>query len=187
MDIRWHTPVEGLMIGGSFADQTQNLVLVLTTYYNLPLSAISNPDHRTAGYADYVHGKFHFNTEFRRANQLDSLFIQGATNGIYNLQNKAWFGTVAYRLTKRLEIGAYNSRFYVDSSSTPANTASNHIFDQTITARFDITKWMNLKIEEHFINGYGDTYSAHGFYAADNPSGLKPNTDMFVIRAGFYR
>ena len=187
MDLRWHTPVEGLMVGGSFANNTQDLVLALTTYYNLPISAISHPDHRTSGYADYVRGKFHFNTEFRRANQLDSLTLEGASDGIYNLQNKAWFGTVAYRLTKRLEIGAYNSRFYVGSPSTPTNSASNHIFDQTITARFDVTKWMNVKVEEHFINGYADTYSAHGFYAADNPNGLKPDTNMFVIRAGFYR
>jgi hypothetical protein len=93
---------------------------------------------------------------------------------------------VAYRVTKRLEIGTYNSRFYVDAPQNPADKASNHIFDQVVTARFDITKWMNIKVEEHFINGYGDTYSEHGFYAANNPNGLKPSTDMLVIRAGFY-
>jgi len=186
MDLRWHTPVEGLMIGGSFANNTQDLVLVIVDYANTPISAISHPDHRTSGYADYVRGKFHFNTEFRRANQLDSLYLPTGADGVYNLQNKAWFGTAAYRVNKWMELGAYNSRFYVGSPSTPTNSASNHIFDQTITARFDITKWMNVKVEEHFINGYGDTYSAHGFYSADNPSGLKPNTNMFVVRAGFY-
>jgi hypothetical protein len=186
MDLRWHTPVEGLMIGGSFANNTQDLVLVLTSYGNLPIAAISHPDHRTSGYADYVRGRFHFNTEFRRANQLDNLTLAGSPDGIYNLQNKAWFGTVAYRLTKWLEIGAYNSRFYVGSPSTPTNTASNHIFDQTVTARFDVTKWLNLKLEQHFINGYADTYSAHGFYAADNPTGLKPTTNMFVVRLGYF-
>jgi hypothetical protein len=186
MDLRWHTPVEGLMIGGSFANNTQDLVLIIVDYANTPISAISHPDHRTSGYADYVRGRFHFNTEFRRANQLDNLYLPTGADGVYNLQNKAWFGTAAFRVNKWLELGAYNSRFYVGSPTTPANTASTHIFDQTITARFDITKWMNLKVEEHFINGYGDTYSAHGFYAADNPNGLKPNTNMFVVRLGFY-
>jgi len=62
---------------------------------------------------------------------------------------------------------------------------ANHIFDQTVTARFDINKWWNVKIEGHFINGFGDTYSAHGFYTRNNPDGLKPTTNIFVIRTGY--
>jgi hypothetical protein len=185
MDVRWHTPVNGLMLGSSWADQTMSSTVLVAAYGNLPLTVKSNPEHLTAGYADYVRGKFHFNTEFRRDYAFDTYTLFG-TPGFTNQSTKGWFGTVAYRVNKRLEIGAYNSRFYVDYPQVPSNSASNHIFDQTITARFEVTKWMNVKVEQHFINGYGDTYSAHGFYTADNPSGLKPNTALFVIRAGFY-
>jgi hypothetical protein len=191
MDIRWHTPVDGLMVGGSWANLTENVVLSIESYGGIPLTANSTPEHMTSGYADYVHGKWHFNTEYRRDYSISSYVLLGAPGAI-SLSTKAWFGTVAYRVTKRLEVGAYNSRFYIDTPLTAAATpdtdpAANHIFDQTIAARFDVTKWMNVKIEEHFINGYGDAYAAHGFYAADNLNGLKPNTNMFVIRAGFYR
>jgi hypothetical protein len=186
MDVRWHTPLEGLMVGGSWANQTLNETVLVQAYGGAPLTIHSKPEHLTSGYADYMRGKFHFSTEFRRDHNYETYTLLG-TPGSTDQSTDGWFGTAAYRVTKWLEIGAYNSRFYVNYPQAPTNTASNHIFDQTVTARFDVTKWMNVKIEEHFINGYGDTYSSHGFYGADNLAGLKPNTDMLIIRAGFYK
>jgi len=72
----------------------------------------------------------------------------------------------------------------VEHPDAPTDPYANHIYDETVTARFDITHWWNFKIEEHFIDGYGDVYSAHGFYARSNPDGLKPRTDMLVLRLG---
>jgi hypothetical protein len=185
-DVRWHTPVEGLMIGASWADQTMDLKVLVVAYGNAPLIDHNTPQHLTSGYADYLRGKWHFSSEFRRNYNPETYTVLGST-GSTNQSTNGWFGTAAYRVTKRLEIGTYNSRFYVEAPQAPKNTASNHIFDQTVTARFDITSWWNVKVEEHFMNGYGDTYSSHGFYSADNPGGLKPTTDMFVIRTAFYR
>jgi hypothetical protein len=186
LDLRWHTPIQGLMLGGSWANQTMNLDVLVIPYGNVPLDAHSTPEHITSGYADYVRGKFHFSSEVRRDYNNESWIIFGAPGGS-NQSNKGWFGTVAYRVAKWLEVGTYNSRFYVDKPANPANTATNHIFDQAVTARFDITSWWNVKVEEHFMNGYGDTYSAHGFYTADNPAGLKPGTNLFVVRTAFYK
>jgi hypothetical protein len=183
-DLRWHTPISGLMAGGSWADETQNLNLTLLDYGGSPLAVTSHPEHLTSGYADYARGKWHFNGEYRRDYNMEKYIFLGYPSGS-NQSTKAFFVTAAYRVSKRLEIGTYQSRYYVDFPQNPANTASNHIFDQVVTARFDITKWWNVKIEEHFMNGYGDTYSAHGFYSGDNPAGLKPTTDMFVIRMGY--
>jgi len=185
MDARWHTPVSGLMVGVSWANQTQNLTDLIRAAGNAPLNIRADPfEHLTSAYADYVRGRFHLNTEYRRDHSPLSFVLLG-TPGTSNQSTDGWFGTAAFRVNKRLELGAYNSRFYVNAPQNPANSASNHIFDQTIAARFEVTKWMNVKIEEHFINGYGDTYSQHGFYSPDNP-GLKPSTALFVIRAGFY-
>jgi len=184
-DLRWHTPIDGLMIGGSWADQTQDLK-VFYTIYDAILTDHNNPEDLIAAYVDYTRGKWHLNSEFRE-NYNPEIYTFLGTTGHTNQSTQGWLGTVAYRVTKWLEVGTYNSRFYVDAPQNPQNTASNHIFDQTVTARFDITSWWNVKVEEHFINGYGDTYSSHGFYAADNPQGLKPNTDMFVIRTAFYK
>jgi hypothetical protein len=49
----------------------------------------------------------------------------------------------------------------------------------------DLTKWLNLKVEGHFMNGDGDPFSTHGFYSRDNPDGFKPTTDLLVIRLGY--
>lgn len=185
VDLRWHTPVTGLMFGSSWANQTETKTVSIVLYGDAPLVAHNTPEHITSGYADFARGKWHLSTEYRRDYNVESYTLFGA-GGSSNQSTKGWFGAVAYRAAKWLELGTYNSRFYVDKPQNPADTASNHIFDQTVTARFDLTRWWNIKIEEHFMNGYGDTYSAHGFYSADNPAGLKPTTNMFVIRTGFY-
>ncbi|HYI92064.1 MAG TPA: hypothetical protein VEX68_00840 [Bryobacteraceae bacterium] len=49
----------------------------------------------------------------------------------------------------------------------------------------EITKSWNIKAEGHFMDGYGDFYSARGFYLRSNPTGLKEKTNMFVLRTGF--
>ena len=81
-------------------------------------------------------------------------------------------------------MGTYHSRYYVDSPQERGDQF-NHIYDQTVTARIDLTKFWNVKIEEHFMDGTGDLYSAHGFYLRSNPNGLAPKTDLLLIRTGF--
>lgn len=184
VDIRWTTPVAGLMIGGSFLDEMDTIKGVYAPYGNAPYTITTDPQHVTAGYVDYTRGKLRLNAEIRR-NRADDTFTVLGQGSPTDQSYLGWFATAAYRVTSRLELGTYHSRFYVDSPSTP-EPAANHIFDQTATARFDLTKWSNLKVEGHFMDGYGDLYSAHGFYLRSNPTGTKPKTNMLVIRLGFY-
>ena len=67
--------------------------------------------------------------------------------------------SLSYRFTKWLEIGSYESR-YIDNWPTIHSDPRNHIFDQAVTARFDINKYVDFKIEEHFINGAPSTGSS---------------------------
>jgi len=55
-----------------------------------------------------------------------------------------------------------------------------------VTARVDLNRFVNVKLEGHFMDGYGvpGLYPS-GFYAVDNPEGLKNNTNAFVLRTGF--
>jgi hypothetical protein len=94
------------------------------------------------------------------------------------------FATGAYRLTKWLEVGTYHSWYYYDWGQ-PHSPPTNHIFDQAVTARFDINRYVDLKIEEHFMDGYGSPIAFRGFYPQQNPNGFKPKTDALVIRTGF--
>jgi hypothetical protein len=102
----------------------------------------------------------------------------------FSLDERGWYASAAYRVSKRLELGAYHSWFYPtwrEDRSSPAG----HMFDQTVTARIDLTRFWDLKIEGHFIDGYGAPQFFRGFYPANNPAGLKPKTNLLVIRTGF--
>jgi hypothetical protein len=192
-DLHWNTPLNGLMVGGSVATLTENRKGTWT----IPVPSLDgqhylqtdNPNEVFAGYVDYARGRWHFNGEFRRENNNQDVSGLGAAAFIGKFVHPngttGEFVSVAYRVSKRLELGAYNSRFYVNNPENPTDPNTHFIFDQTVTARFDITRAWNVKVEEHFIDGYGDIYSAHGFYSPQNLAGLKPKTDMLVVRTGW--
>ncbi len=63
----------------------------------------------------------------------------------------------------------------------------NHIFDQAVTARFDVNQYLDLKVEGHFMEGaVSSNITNRGFYAADHPNGIAPTTRLLVIRLGFH-
>jgi hypothetical protein len=80
-------------------------------------------------------------------------------------------------------MGSYHSR-YVSNWPTDHSKPNNHVYDSVITARFDLTKWWNVKVEGHFMDGYGSVQAARGFYLRSNPTGFKPTTNMLLLRTG---
>ena len=182
-DARWTTPISGLTAGVSWMDTRMHIEGILQTEYNLPYTGDTKPEYVTSVYGDYTHGNWHFSGELRRNHEFLALTTAGQTS-LSNFSDNGWFLTAAYRLTKKLELGTYHSRYYVESPHT-SDPNGNHIFDQAVTARYDFTSFWDVKVEGHFMNGYGDIYSAHGFYLRSNPNGLKPDTDMIVVRTGF--
>jgi hypothetical protein len=187
-DVRWNTPARGLMVGASGINLTEDrmgheeAIPLLGSNYKIS----PDPDHIVSVYGDYRRGPWHLNGEFRREySPLRLAFSAFPGSLIYNGEtNKNWFLAVAFRVSRRLELGTYHARFLIDHPDAPADPYANHIYDQTVTARFDITRWWNFKLEGHFIDGYGDVYSAHGFYLRSNPDGLKPKTNLLVLRSG---
>ena len=105
------------------------------------------------------------------------------------LDRRSWYVASAYRISKHLEAGAYNSRYFPDNDHVregeiQLSPAARHIFDQAVTARIDVTRWWDFKVEGHFIRGYGDPSSFVGFYPQNNPLGFKPETNLLVLRTG---
>jgi hypothetical protein len=186
-DIRWHTPLEGLMGGFSFMDQTQDRK---GTYAGMGMEGMSyqiyaNPQRTLAGYFDLTRGRWHFAGELRRSNYLCDISTVGQEGSfVWDGTEKMWFISGAFRVSKYLELGSYYSWYKMYHPTDAVSPAANHVYDKTVTARIDITKFWNLKVEGHFMDGYGDTFSAHGFYSTWNPSGFKPTTNMLVIRTG---
>ena len=97
---------------------------------------------------------------------------------------------------KRLALGSYYSRYAVTSVSggpeavyvpdqTDTSLPENHIYDKVIIARVDLKKFWNVKVEGHFMNGYGASTFPDGFYPEVNPQGFTPNTNALVVKTGF--
>ena len=192
-DVRWTTPLRDLMVGVSGLNLTEDReghwADCLKCAFSMPGAAyklVPDPDYIISVYGDYQRGPWHLNGEFRR--EYSPLKITSpAFPGAFIFRgetSKSWFLSAAYRVSKRLEIGTYHARFLVEYPDVPTDPYANHVYDQTVTARFDINHWWNVKVEGHFIDGYGDVYSAHGFYTRSNLDGLKPKTNMLVLRSG---
>lgn len=196
-DLRWSTPVKGLLAGASQMDEnitgtgTYSLAPFGGPSTELPYSETSKKDQTAQFYGEYTIGNFRFDTEYRRYVRDQEIY-----NGSGNIETdtRGLYVSGAYRLSKRLEVGSYYSRYtltyngflfgaltVVDDTSNP----NNHIYDKVVTARFDVTNYWNVKLEGHFMNGNdGAGMYPDGFYPAVNPNGLKPNTNALVIRTG---
>jgi hypothetical protein len=134
-------------------------------------------------YADYVRGNLHLTGEYSfNPTTVHFTGVQGLP--VLHIDVQAWSASAAYRISKRLELGTYHTRFIADGNKD-WSALSNHIYDQAVTARFDIDRHWDFKVEGHFMDGYGSVFSARGFYLAQNPHGYQPKTNMLVLRAGF--
>ena len=185
-DLRWTTPVKGLLVGASYMKQdittSGNYVKPTTIPYRLV--TLNNP--MTAFYAEYTVGNLRLAGEYRR--EVKTTFFNAPTGALVPGDENARSGylSASYRFSKWLELGTYHSR-YIANWSLYHGDPMNHIFDQTFTARFDLSRYADLKFEGHFIDGAMiNSALDRGFYAAANPSGLKPNMNMLIVRLGYH-
>ena len=188
MDVRWNTSVDGLFFGTSFADNERDFEGFLKGV--VPVTYQTALDHVLALYGEYTHKRWRFDSEYRRTTR------DGDLGGLAALVTNdtvehGWFVTGSYRISKRLEVGSYYSSYDFSQVQTPRISApltgpgANYIHDPAVTARFTLTRFWDVKVEGHFMNGFGGP-SAHGFYLFDNPLGLKPQTDMVVVRTAWF-
>jgi hypothetical protein len=133
-------------------------------------------------YGDYQKDNWHFSGEWRR--QYIELVITPSAEPTAPIDNRSWFLAAAYRIAKPVEIGAYYSRF-VANAALDASLDSNHVSGPVMTARFDLMRYMSVKVEGHFMDGYGDPAQPHGFYVRNNTSGFKERTNMLIVRTAF--
>jgi len=166
-----------------------NLDVTAHGYYlsnHLPYTQSTLMDNTIATYLQYMAGNFTFAGEYRKEPR-NTVF--NTVTGAMSLSSKnarQGYVSAAYRISKRLELGAYHSRIIRDWRANHGDP-KNHIFDQAITARVDLTNFMDFKVEGHFIDGADiDSVMSRGFFAASNPNGLKPQMNMLVLRLGFH-
>jgi hypothetical protein len=199
-DLRWNTPVKGLLVGASRLDQdTTGKGTGLVDPRNpalgtIPYSEFSKADWTNQYYAEYTHGKLRIDSEYRRYFR-DQMIFGGTSENPDDV--RGWYVSGAYRIAKRLELGSYYSRYTITSiiagvlasegfpSQTDTSLPDNHIYDKVITGRVDLKKFWNVKVEGHFMNGYGSSTYPDGFYPQVNPQGFAPNTNALLMKTGF--
>jgi hypothetical protein len=179
-DLRWNTPLPGLLAGGSYMDGSSNGRG--TDPLNLPYTEHTRKYYISQFYIQYLHGGFEVEGEYRR-NYFDQVNLDPLGSSETALDSRSFYGAASYRISKKIEVGAYYSRYYADWRDNLISP-DNHIFDKVATLRLDLTNHWDLKIEGHFMNGYASADSFRGFYPQDNPQGLKPVTNLLVIRTG---
>ena len=184
-DLRWTTPVKGLMAGVSLLKQD----ITTTGYYmsnKVPYKRITFKDNTPAYYAQYTYGNFRFDGEYRReVKVIRGDALSGILNAPASVDIRSGYVSGAYRFSKWLELGSYHSRYY-PNWNTVHSVLGNHLFDQTFTARLDLRSYLDFKIEGHFIRGAPTGNAVRGFYPQDNPLGLFESTHLLVLRLGYH-
>jgi hypothetical protein len=194
-DLRWSTPLKGLLLGASRLDEditgkglAPNLLDPAAGL--VPYSEASKADWTNQVYAEYTVGRLRIDSEYRRYWRNEEL-AGGTSESLADV--RGWYFSGAYRICKRLQIGSYYSRYTIHDvvsgalaalypPATDTSLPANHDYDKVITARVDLNKFWNVKIEAHFMNGYGSGPYPNGFYTQVNPQGFQPNTNALVLK-----
>jgi hypothetical protein len=185
-DLRWNNLIPGLLFGASYLHVPTSGVkatIQVAPSVIFPFGLKDN-DNTAAYYVAYNMHNLTLDGEYRREILIGSSRVGPIPASGFNEDQRAWYVSAAYSISKRLELGAYHSRFYplYDQDHAPA---ANHMFDTVAAAKINLAGRWDLKIEGHFMDGYGTPYSFRGFYPQDNLSGLKPRTNLLVIRTGW--
>jgi len=203
-DLRWETPVDGLLVGASLMNQhitghgeltgSSAGITFLSGLLSLPIGSQerehSNKDDYYQYYLQYTWRALRFEAEYRREfrNEWVGYYLPGSTDLAVTFNavsdSRSWYGSAAYRISKRLEVGSYFS-WFIANWPVDKSLPTNHVYDRAVTARFDLTSHWFMKLEGHFMDGYGAFDSIRGFYGQQNPNGLLPATNALVARTGF--
>jgi len=181
-DLKWTSPLSGLTLGGSLSEQRDHWDGYLTLENDEPYLYYTPGKWLGAAYIDYQKGKWQFTSEYLHDHEIGQMNVYGGPVFTpYPYGYTGWYVSAAYRVNRRLQVGAYDSQY--EFLGIPA---TDHCFDRTITARVDLNRFWDVKVEGHFINGNGgaEEGAAHGFYLFDNPT-LHHDTNALVLRTGF--
>jgi len=196
-DLRWNAPLKGLLIGVSRMNEDITDAAKFINPLNpgagfVPYSAVSKADWTNQFYGEYTVGKLRIDLEYRRFVH-DEVVNRVLLETITDV--RGWYVSGTYRVMKRLAVGSYYSRYSITSVSggpeapfipdqTDTSLPANHIYDKVITARVDLKRFWNVKVEGHFMNGYGASTYPDGFYPQVNRQGFMDNTNALVVKTG---
>ena len=200
VDLRWQTPLKGLLIGASRLDQSPTGKGTVPNPFNPGGGLVAVTERARASwtnqyYAEYAVGKLRIDSEYRRLVNAEDDIVSGEV--VLNLQSdvRGWYVSGSYQVHKRFALGSYYSLYTITHvasgplagsfpDQTDTSLPGNHVYDRAITGRFDLNRFLYIKVEGHFMNGNASTVYPDGFYPQVNPQGFQDNTKALVIKTG---
>jgi hypothetical protein len=169
-DLRWETPLRGLIIGSS-----GNVQAVDGT---APAGGIHVPPTLTPSmYAQFSRRKVYLAAEYDREPVNATVTIAPAVFP-FIADGRSWFVMGSYRLRNNFQVGSYYSHYVNQAADT--TQPANHSKDWVVSGRYDFNPYFYAKIEGHFLHG-----TALGYYTSTNPNGLAPDSKMLAAKIGF--
>jgi len=197
-DLRWSTPVKGLLMGASRMNEETTGQGQFVDSFNpsaglVPYQVSTTTSWTNQFYGEYVVQRLRIDAEYRR-----KAFGQPyGGNSSVNDDVRGWYVAGSYRIVRKVQVGTYYSHYTltnvivgpmraVSPDQIDTSLPQNHIYDKVISARIDLNRFWNVKIEGHFMDGYAAGPYPNGFYPQVNPNGFTPNTNALILKTGFH-
>jgi len=174
--VHWRTPLSGLMIGASDSKQSRWSPKITAGNGALTGTQSNAPFNEPNYFALYEKNKVMVAAEYGRIPLSLTIQFVGLPPGYQRIDARSWYAMASYKLTSKLSAGVYDSQ-QVDHQA-PLGPA-RYSKDWTFSGRYDFSQYLYAKAEEHIING-----TAIGYDTDLNPTGLKPNTKLTILKAG---
>jgi hypothetical protein len=170
-DVRWQTPLKGLMIGAS-----ENIAAL--DWKQGTSSFHYEPQGTNVGYVQYERGKLSLAAEYKRRPIASVTILPGSPVRSTRLDRRSGFVMASYRVLPRLQVGSYACREVRAHLSMAV--PGNFLNDIAISGRYDINSYFYFKVEEHFERG-----TEASLFTSTNPAGLKTSAKMTAAKIGF--
>ncbi|MDD5723086.1 MAG: hypothetical protein PHY29_05015 [Syntrophales bacterium] len=189
--LRWNAPINGLRFGVSnFISEVdhgsyyESGIPGMTIKGNLALVVRSMPVLSV----EYVWNNLKLAAEYKQFNYDSDLSYNDVTVVSMETHNEMYYGSVSYRFCDWFEMGTYYSVFYYDRNDKDGNLFAaafgqpNFVGwqkDWTVSARFDLSEYITIKLETHFIDG------AANMFQFENPQGLERDSVLYAAKCSF--
>ena len=173
-DLRWTTPLAGLLVGASY------LKTNMTAPHALSEGEVVRGTVRYVTqdfYAEFEKGRLKLDAEFNIEPSWEKF---GTPDYTYN-PSRIWYVMGTWRLTDKLTTGMYySSDLGFDADTRDRHDPGNYSRETALNVRCDLNRHFYVKLEGHYVAGY-----ANGFYPANNPQGLARVSRLLATRIGF--
>ncbi len=174
-DIRWETPIEGLMVGGSFKHT------VITGHTKNSGDISYSPVIISAYYLEYILNDLRLVCEFFESR------LQVTPIGL--VQPMGYHCLVSYRINDWLETGTYYSMMYPERTDKDGEKLAlagipkefAWLEDYAFSIRFDINDFWIAKLEYHIFDGTAFTMPSLN----DDFPNMSKNWNMFAAKLTF--